>query len=421
MSEMYVPRNDEPARYAELARMKRMASGLLVVALVVLVTARLLESTYPWLRFVRATAEASLVGGLADWFAVTALFRRPLGLPIPHTAIIQTQKNRIGQILGTFVQNHFLSRDVLTTKLRSMRLAERIARWISDPAHGERLAGHLAAGISQIVRTIPEAEAKNFIRHSVVGRLRSVQLAPLLSEGLAAVTMEGRHQALVDEGIRLARNAIETNRDDLQQKIREESPWWLPRAIDDVLYRRLLAGADKLFDDIEVNPQHPLRIRFDTAVQEFIEGLSYSPSVIARTEALKEELLTGPILETLTAALWQRGQQVAVRLSGGDGTDGHTNHAIAEAISAIGKAMLADESRLAELNDLLADAIASVIEQHRHEAGDLITQTVRQWDAEVAAQRIELAVGRDLQFIRLNGTLVGGLAGLILYSLSLLL
>ena len=157
---------DEAARRAELASLKRVATGFLGVAFVVFVVARVLEPTYPWLGFVRATAEASLVGGLADWFAVTALFRRPLGLPIPHTAIIQNQKDRIGQVLANFIQRHFLSRDVVRDKLKSMRLAERIARWISDPEHAARLARHLAVGVAQAVQTLPEDDARELIRTS---------------------------------------------------------------------------------------------------------------------------------------------------------------------------------------------------------------------------------------------------------------
>jgi len=160
---------DDAARRAELKVMKRVATGLLAVALTVFVVARLLEPAYPWLGFVRATAEASLVGGLADWFAVTALFRKPLGLPIPHTAIIQTQKDRIGHVLANFVQNHFLSREVLTAKLRSMQLTERVARWVSDPEHSTRLARHLAVGVAQAVQTLPESDARDQLDVDVAG------------------------------------------------------------------------------------------------------------------------------------------------------------------------------------------------------------------------------------------------------------
>lgn len=409
---------DDAARRAELKVMKRVATGLLVVALAIFVLARLLEPTYPWLGFVRATAEASLVGGLADWFAVTALFRKPLGLPIPHTAIIQTQKDRIGQVLANFVQNHFLSRDALTAKLRSMQLAERVARWVSDPDHSTSIARHLAVGVAQAVQTLPEADARDLIRESALARLQAVQLAPVLGNLLSAVATDDRHQSLLDEALRLVRDALETNRNELRRKIRDESPWWVPSIIDDEFHRRILAAAHTLIEDVAADRRHPLRLKFDVAFRDFVDRLKHSPQVIARTEELKEDLLGHPMVEEFAATLWDRARRAAARFS--TEGDGAAIQPLARGISALGESLLDNDSRRAELDDFVTDFIATLVEQHRHEVGDLISQTVRRWDPEVAAQRIELAVGRDLQFIRLNGTLVGGLAGLVIYTVSVL-
>lgn len=409
---------DDAARRAELKVMKRVATGLLALALVVFVVARLLEPTYPWLGFVRATAEASLVGGLADWFAVTALFRKPLGLPIPHTAIIQTQKDRIGHVLANFVQNHFLSREVLTAKLRSMQLAERVARWVSDPEHSTRLARHLAVGVAQAVQTLPESDARDLIRESAVARLQALQLAPVLGNLLSAVATDDRHQSLLDEALRLVRDALETNREDLREKIREESPWWIPGVIDDEFHRRILTAAHNLIEEVAADRRHPLRLKFDLAFRDFVDRLQHSPKVIARTEELKEDLLGHPVVAEFAATLWDRTRRAAARFSTEGG--GAAIQPLARGISALGESLLENESRRAELDQFVTDFIAALVEQHRHEVGDLIAQTVRRWDPEVAAQRIELAVGRDLQFIRLNGTLVGGLAGLVIYSVSIL-
>src|SRR5512146_1669564 len=178
---------DEAARRAQLARMKRVASGLLVLALLVFLVARMFEPAHPWLGFVRATAEAALVGGLADWFAVTALFRRPLGLPIPHTAIIQTQKERIGRVLGNFVQNHFLSKDVLALRLKSMKVAERAARWLSEPENGGRMARHLASGVVRTMEAVPDEQVRGLIQDAAVSRIKSVPVAPILGNVLSAV------------------------------------------------------------------------------------------------------------------------------------------------------------------------------------------------------------------------------------------
>jgi len=408
---------NEALRRAELKTMTRVATGLLVVALVVFLVARLLEPTYPWLGFVRATAEASLIGGLADWFAVTALFRRPLGLPIPHTAIIQTQKDRIGQVLGRFVQDYFLSREALTSKLASMRLAERGARWISDPEHSAQLTRYLVAGITQAVRTLPEDETRNLIRESVTTRLQAVQIAPVLNKVLSAVATADRHQVLLDEALRLVQNALDTNRIYLREKIKEESPWWMPGVVDDILYRRLLEAAETLLDEVAADREHPLRLQFDTVFRDFVDRFKDSPDTIARTEALKRDLLGAPLVEEIVGTVWHRVRQAAE----GATTPSAVGPSVTRGISAVGDSLLKDPERLTELDAMLINVVASLIEQHRHEVQDLITQTVHRWDPELAARRIELAVGRDLQFIRLNGTLVGGLAGLVLYTLSVLL
>ncbi|MFL5506641.1 MAG: DUF445 domain-containing protein [Gemmatimonadales bacterium] len=396
--------------------MRRVATGLLVVAGVIFLIARLLEATYPWMGYVRATAEASLVGGIADWFAVTALFRRPMGLPIPHTAIIPTQKDRIGRILGGFVQNHFLARDVLSAKLRSMRLAERIARWMSDPLHAERLARHVAVGVAQAVKNMPEGEVRELIRESAVARLQHMQLAPVLGNVLSAATKDDRHQQLLDEALVLVRVAVSKNRELIREKIREESPWWVPPVVDEVFHQRVIDGAERMIEEVYADRAHPLRRQFDAAFDNFVERLRHSPEMIARTEQWKDNLLEHPMVNEFAASLWDRTRRAAEKFSAEPKAD--ILHPIERGIMGVGESMLANEERLAELDDFLTNFIAGVLEQHRHEVGDLIADTVKQWDPKLASDRIELAVGRDLQFIRLNGTLVGGLAGLLIYVLS---
>jgi uncharacterized membrane-anchored protein YjiN (DUF445 family) len=413
------PRKDDAVRRAELLAMKRVATGLLVLALAVFLVARMLEAAHPWVGFVRATAEASLVGGLADWFAVTALFRRPLGLPIPHTAIIQTQKERIGRVLGNFVQNHFLSREVLSLRLGSMRVAERAARWLSEPENSGQLARHLAIGVAQALQTVPDAEVRTLIQESAVTRLQSLQLAPLLGSLLSIVATDQRHQVLLDEALRLGGEALVKNREEVRQRISEASPWWVPGGVDHALQRRLEAASQRMIDEVRADPQHPLRIKFDVAFRDFVERLKHSPEVIAKAEALKTDLLSHPAVGEFASSLWQRARGAAERFSGA--ADDQALEPLSRGIGAIGTSLLANPERLAELDEFLTNFAASVLEQHRHEVGMLIADTVRQWDPEEAAERLELAVGRDLQFIRLNGTLVGGLAGLIIHAVSLLL
>jgi len=410
------PVRDEATRRAELKAMKRVATSFLGVAFVIFAIARALEPAHPWLGYVRATAEASLVGGLADWFAVTALFRHPLGIPIPHTAIIQKQKERIGRVLGGFVQNHFLSEGVLAARLKSLHLAERAAHWLRDPENSVRLAGQIAEGVTQAVQAMPDDKIRELIRDTAIGRMQALQIAPMVGNVLAAVTTEDRHQALLDEALKLVGDSLEKNRDELRKKIRQESPWWVPGAIDDAFQRKLEGAMQRLIDEVQADARHPLRVRFDEAFREFVERLKSSPEVAARAEALKRELLEHPAVEEFAASLWDKVRSAAARFS--PEADRHKLEPLARGISAVGTALSTDANRQADLDEFLTAVIASVLERNRADVGDLIAETVRQWDPELAAQRLELAVGRDLQFIRLNGTLVGGLAGLLIYTVS---
>ena len=412
------PRKDDATRRADLARMKRIATGLLVAAAAVFLVTRWFEPAHPWLGFVRATAEAALVGGLADWFAVTALFRRPLGLPIPHTAIIQTQQERIGRVLGNFVQNHFLSREVLAARLASMQVAERAARWLGEEENSRRLARHLAVGVAQAMQTVEEEQARALIQESAVARLRTMQLAPLLGSVLSVVATDQRHQVLLDEALRLAGETLEKNRDELARRIKDESPWWVPTAVDQAFQKKIETASLRLIQEVRADPFHPLRLKFDIAVRQFIERLRSSEEVQQRAETMKAELLQHPALGEFAASLWDRARGAAERFSA-DASD-EALAPLARGIGAVGRSLLEKPERLAELDRVLNDFAASVVERHQHEVGNLIAETVRRWDPGYAVERLELAVGQDLQFIRLNGTLVGGLAGLVIYSISLL-
>ena len=413
---MTAPPLDEHSRRIALRRMKLVASGMLVVAVAVFIVARMLEPLHPWLGYVRATAEASLVGGLADWFAVTALFRRPLGLPIPHTAIMQTQKDRVGRILGNFVQNHFLSRTVLDARLTGLRPASRAAEWLSDSDHRQRLARQLAGGLARAVEALPETDVKEFVQRSAVSRLEAMQLAPLVGDVLTIATADGRPQELLNEAARLIGAAVDDGRATIQAKVRQESPRWLPLGVRDAIADRMISGIQRYLAELVADPHHPLRGRFDSAVQDFIQRLKSSPELIAKAEDLKHDLLGHPVVEDLVSSVWDRIRGAAERYRA------DPEHASLEplesALAAVAESMATNADLRAEVDRFVTDVVASLLEQHRHEVADLIAATVRDWDPQVAANRIELAVGRDLQFIRLNGTLVGGLAGLVIYVVA---
>lgn len=410
------PIPDEAARRAALDRMKLAASGLLVLALAIFIVARLLEPDYPWLAYVRATAEASLVGGLADWFAVTALFRHPLGIPIPHTAIMQKQKDRVGRILGNFVQNHFLSRQVLEARLANIHPAQRAADWMLTEENRRGLARQLAGGLARAVEALPEVEVRDFVQRSAVSRLEGVQLAPLVGEVMTVAASGGRPQELLDEVMKLVGSALRDGHDSIRERVRLESPRWVPVALRDVVAERLIGGVERLLGEMLSDPAHPMRRRFDTIVQEFIGRMKSSPELIARIELLKQELLGHPIVEELVSSVWDRARLAAASYRAAP--EGTSLEPLEAVLAGLGESLSGSEELRGEVDRFVSEVVTSLLEQHRQEIADLIAVTVADWDPEVAAGRIELAVGRDLQFVRLNGTLVGGLAGLVIYTLS---
>src|SRR5437868_5025719 len=273
-------RPDDAEREARLKAMKWRATGLLAVALVVFVAASVFEPVYPWLGYIRATAEASLVGGLADWFAVTALFRHPLGLPIPHTAIVATRKERIGQILGNFVQNHFLSREVIANNLRRVHPAERGAQWLADRNHAHQISRQFASGLVKTLEGLPPNELQDLLSQVVRNRVRTIRVAPALGKTLAMVLADNRQEELLNATVRLAAEAVRNNRDLIRERVKAETPWWVPPVLDDKIYQKIIVAVERLLQDMVMDAAHPLRKAFDKAINDFIERLQHSPEVI---------------------------------------------------------------------------------------------------------------------------------------------
>jgi uncharacterized membrane-anchored protein YjiN (DUF445 family) len=413
---MTAPALDDATRQRNLDRMKRRATALLVVALVLYVVAKIWEPIHPAIGFVRAAAEAGVIGGLADWFAVTALFRHPLGIPIPHTAILPTRKERLGRTLGNFVQNHFLSREVVSKRLESFRIAERAAQWISEPDNSRRIAKQVAAGLARAVEHLPEDEMQRHLHDAVVKRLRSMQVAPMLGTALSLVREGNKHQEILNEVVRLAGRTVSENRDLIRDRVKEESPWWVPGIVDEQLYRKIVVAIDRLLADIGSDPDHPLRTKFDQAIEQFIVKLQRSPEVIAKAEAIKEKLLDDPMVTEATNLLWDSIRRAAVsqaaRVEQGEAGP------LGKGIEAFGHSLSGNTEMLGQIDRMVVDLALAAVEQYRGEVADLIAQTVAGWDPTVTSRRIELAIGKDLQFIRINGTLVGSLVGLVMHLVS---
>jgi uncharacterized membrane-anchored protein YjiN (DUF445 family) len=412
---------DDATRQRLLDQMKFRASALLVVAAGIFVVASVFDSAGPWMGYIRATAEASVIGGLADWFAVTALFRHPLGVPIPHTAIVPMRKDRLGRTLGNFVQNHFLSRDVLAERLRSWGVAAGIARWLSQPQNARQIARQVAAGFAKTVDALPEDQLKNLVHEGIVGRIRTTQVAPVLGHVLKLFRAGNKHQELLSEAVKIAATAVDQNHDTIRNRVKAQSPWWVPGAIDDRIYKKILTTIEEMLRNVGADLAHPLRAKFDQAFEKFVDRLEHSPEVIAKAEALKERWLTDPVVEDFTSSIYGYLRHEALRAAAKldqEGPSGADPGAIEQGITAFGTSLQSNPVLLAKLEEFIIDGTMTLVDQYRGAVSNLIAETVAKWDPMVTSRRIELAIGRDLQFIRINGTLVGGLLGLLIYTVA---
>jgi len=407
---------DEDRRARDLRRMKRNATGLLVAATVVFAVAASLEDRYGWLGYVRATAEAGMVGALADWFAVTALFRHPLGLPIPHTAIIPTRKDDIGRGLATFVESNFLTREVIEEKLRGTPMAARLGAWLAVPANAARLGDHTSTALTSVLEALRDDEVQEAIEQAVARKIRATPAGPILGQGLDIAIADGRHQELLSVALRKVSETLEANRTALRDRLAAESPWWVPDSIDDRIFARIFTGIQSLLADVSTDPDHELRAHFDERIHTLARDLKTSPEVQARAEALKEELLAHPSVRQWSGSVWTDLKAALLRRSADPSSE--LRRRIESGIVSFGERLREDPSLQAKVDDWIVSAAVGVVEQSRGEVGDLIATTVERWDPTESTRRIELQVGRDLQFIRINGTIVGGLAGLAIYTAS---
>ena len=406
-------------RQRQLRLMKVRATLLLVAAAAVFVVARIIERDHDWVGWIRAASEAAMVGGLADWFAVTALFRRPLGLPIPHTAIVPTRKDQIGESLGEFVQENFLSREAITDKLRNAHVGPRIAEWLLAPGNAAQLADQLSTAVGGLVDVLRDEDVAPAIEQAVLTRLHQIELAPVAGRVLDLVTANGRHQELLDAAVTGVVNLLDTRRDDFRARFSHQSPWWVPEPIDDRIFDKLFNGLKAFLGEVSTDPTHELRRHLDERVVALVEELRASPEMRAKGEELKAELLAHPAVQGWARSLWTDVRAGLLRQSREPDSELRRR---AEALARRLGTTLRDDPALQGKVERWVESVAGyVVEQYRHEAADLISSTVRRWDANDTSRRIEVQIGRDLQFIRINGTVVGGLAGVAIYGIGRLI
>lgn len=408
---------DNPDRRQEFARMRAAATGLLAGMLLLFLAAGLLQSRHPWLAYVRAFAEAAMVGALADWFAVTALFRRPLGLPIPHTAVIPKNKDRIGESLGKFVEDHFLPPEVVRARLAEVDFGELAGRWLADQAHAASLAAQVTRLLPDFLRTLDDDQVRHSVSKQLAGRLEALEVASLLADILDALTADNRHQRLLDAALVHINALIAEKEPFIRQKIRDSTGWlWKKLSVDQRAFDGVMSAVEALMREVGEDAGHELRQRFDRAIGNFIRNLRESPDTRQRAEALKREIIGNATFQRGLEALWEDLRLYL--LADTEAPESELRQHLKTATVRLGEALLANPDLRADLNPWLRETIAGLIESRRQEVARLIPDTVRTWDADTMTARLELQVGKDLQFIRINGTLVGGLVGLAIYSVS---
>ncbi|MGZ4507511.1 MAG: DUF445 domain-containing protein [Blastococcus sp.] len=411
---------DDPQRGNDLARMKRLATGLFVMAAAVFLACVLFgRDAGAWVGYVRATAEASMVGALADWFAVTALFRHPLGLPIPHTAIIPRKKDQIGASLGTFVQENFLTRAVVEEKLSTIDVPGRLGGFLAAPGRAERLAGDAAAVFTALTELLRDDDLEPAVAGLVDRKLHSTPAAPVVARALELVVDGDRHQEVLSAALRGLARFLEDNRLVFRAQLGDASPSWVPDWVDDRVFDRVFTGLQHFLDEVGADPRHELRRAYDSRLRDYVHALRTDPSTAARMEELKKELLEHPAVRAWSGSLWTNAKNAALAAAADPDSE---LRARLTGFILDGARLLRTDPTVRELVQRHAHGIAGyLVERFSGDIADLVGSTVARWDTEETSKRIELQVGRDLQWIRVNGTVVGGLAGLVIYTVAQLL
>ncbi len=412
MDDLHTDADVEKAR--ALRRMKGFAVALLAAAAVLFLVARANEDKGAAWGYTRAFAEAAMVGALADWFAVTALFRHPLGLPIPHTAIIPNRKDEIGRSLGEFVETNFMSRDVLDERLAGVSVGRRLGEWLADSANAERAAVAVSDVVRGAIEVIDDTEVQAGIERIVESRIRKTPVAPLLGKTIDLAIEGGHHQRLLDAIFSGLMGFLDDNRLTLRVRLEQESPWWVPETIDDRIFTKIYDGVSRFIVDVGADPDHDVRRTIGHRVEAFADRLRTDPELLAKGEQLKEEILAHPDVQAWIASLWREAKRGLIDAA--SRPDSELRERITTSLAKLG-GRLRDEPELqAKIDHWVAQAVGYIVENYRSEVSKLIETTVARWDGESTSRKMELQVGRDLQFIRINGTIVGGLAGLIIHA-----
>jgi uncharacterized membrane-anchored protein YjiN (DUF445 family) len=408
-------------RRRALVRMKLAATSFLVAAAVVYVLAVTAErdGAGAWVGYLRAAAEAGMIGGLADWFAVTALFRRPLGLPIPHTALIPTRKAALGRSLADFVGTHFLAPEVVRDRIARAEVPRRLGSWLARRRNAERVAAELAVGVRAGIGVLRDEDVRAALEEAVLTRFAATPTSPALGRILRQVVQDGAHHGLVDLAVRELRRWLETNRNTVVGAVTAQAPEWSPRFLDERVATKVYTEVLRVVREVEADPHHRFRESLDAFLTRVAVDLRTDPGTIERVETAKRALLDRSDVRRALGDLLSAGRRLLLELVDDPGSE--LRRQVAGGLAGLGRRLGSDAALAAKVERWIADAAAYAVANYRHELTALITETVGRWDADDASRRIELHVGRDLQYIRINGTVVGSLAGLAIHAATQLL
>ena len=393
--------------------MQWLATSLLAAMLVLLVVSAGWQSRFPWLHWVQAFAEAGTVGAMADWYAVTALFRRPLGIPVPHTAIIPTHKDMIGETLGEFVEQNFLTPENIIAKLRQTDAAQALAEWLVARENSLAVASAVAGFIPAVLKGLEDTEVRQFLDRALTPQLLSLNVSRIAGNVLILLTRNDRHQLLFDRALQALERWLVAKEELIETKFSEGSPF-TPRVVDRYVVNKFVQGIIALLHEVVENPQHELRGQFDQAVQKLIDDLMNSEEYRRKGRDLLRELVEQLRTEDFYRSLWE---DVRDRVTADLQSDSPViQEYIAAVLAGLGGRLLDEPGVRRKLNAWWLETVRQTVVRFRHQISTLIAEVVKSWDADEISRKVELEIGRDLQYIRINGTFVGGAVGLLLHA-----
>jgi uncharacterized membrane-anchored protein YjiN (DUF445 family) len=402
-------------RTRQLAAARRRATALLAAVTVLFVAVTVAGAHGTFLGYVQAGAEAAMVGGVADWFAVTALFRRPLGLPIPHTALIVERKDQFAGTLGQFVQENFLNAEVLADRIRAAGIVPRLAAWLADQANAARFAGRTADLVVTVAEALRDEDVQRVLTAELTRAIDSVEVAPLAGRALRIVIAGGHHNELFNTIVSAADRYLDEHKEELRELFEAGSPRWVPDAVFRRIFDRMFSRLRERLVAMAADPQDATRRQFDAWIAGLPDRLETDPDLRERGERLKREVLGSAGLRDWSSSLWQKAKET-LRAQAAD-PDSELRRRLADLLAAAGRRLGSDRALQDGLERMVESGARSLADQFHDELAGLVTGTIERWDAAETSSQLELLLGRDLQFIRINGTVVGASVGLVLHAI----